>query len=357
MSKIKELKTNSQNILNLVDVLELFSPEKKSKYTDTLLRLMRNTGTLDEHVMEIKTNLISKFDFIRMDDLNKFSDIQIMLSFRFLDSFFNFEDLVSFKKFCDYNERGLISQNDLSTYKSFDDVLNQLSMAELKASTKQMENQIVKLMDTDEWLIIRPLTYLASKKYGANTKWCTTSEGNPEYFIKYSTRGVLIYCINKITGYKVASFYSLDKKDPEFSFWNQKDTRVDSLDTELTDEIRLLIQSVSKDPKAKTNRFLLSDEERTAEDKLLKNKSSLFDMTSPEEPELREEPMERLEEQVMEEPVQEDRLNPFSQAIERRNEERRARERRLMGELEERNEERQYEDRENQPQTFRSGSL
>jgi hypothetical protein len=357
MSKIKELKTNSQNILNLVDVLELFSPDKKSKYTDTLLRLMRNTGTLDEHIMEIKTNLISKFDFIRMDDLNKFSDIQIMLSFRFLDSFFNFEDLVSFKKFCDYNERGLISQNDLSTYKSFDDVLNQLSMAELKASTKQMENQIVKLMDTDEWLIIRPLTYLASKKYGANTKWCTTSEGNPEYFIKYSTRGVLIYCINKITGYKVASFYSLDKKDPEFSFWNQKDTRVDSLDTELTDEIRLLIQSVSKDPKAKTNRFLLSDEERTAEDKLLKNKSSLFDMTSPEEPELREEPMERLEEQVMEEPVQEDRLNPFSQAIERRNEERRARERRLMGELEERNEERQYEDRENQPQTFRSGSL
>lgn len=356
MSKIKELKTNSQNILNLVDVLELFSPDKKSKYTDTLLRLMRNTGTLDEHIMEIKTNLISKFDFIRMDDLNKFSDIQIMLSFRFLDSFFNFEDLVSFKKFCDYNERGLISQNDLSTYKSFDDVLNQLSMAELKASTKQMENQIVKLMDTDEWLVIRPLTYLASKKYGANTKWCTTSEGNSEYFIKYSTKGVLIYCINKITGYKVASFYSLDKKDPEFSFWNQKDTRVDSLDTELTDEIRLLIQSVSKDPKAKTNRYLLSDEERTAEDRLLKNKSSLFDMTSPEEPEPTEESMD-VAERVIEEPVQEDRLNPFSQAIERRNEERRARERRLMGELQERNEERQYEDRENQPQTFRSGSL
>ena len=65
---------------------------------------------------------------------------------------------------------------------------------------------------------------------------------------------MLIYCINKVTGYKVASFYSLDKNDPEFSFWNQKDSRIDSLDTELTDEIRLLIQSVSKDKKAKTNR-------------------------------------------------------------------------------------------------------
>jgi len=276
---------------------------------------MRNTSSLDEHILEIKTSLINKFDFIRMEDLNNFSDIQTLLLFRFLDSFFNFEDLISFRKFCEYNERGLISQNDLSKYKSFDDVLNQLSMAEMKVTTKQMETQIVKLMDTDEWLIVRPLTYLASKKYGSNTKWCTTSEGNPEYFIKYSSKGVLIYCINKVTGYKVASFYSLDKNDPEFSFWNQKDSRIDSLDTELTDEIRLLIQSVSKDKKAKTNRFLLSDEQRVIEDKLMKNKSDLFKEPSPIGEELRE-------------------------AV-----------------SEERNEERQYEDRENQPQTFRSGSL
>jgi hypothetical protein len=129
-----------------------------------------------------------------------------------------------------------------------------------------LENEVVKILDTDEWLLVRPLTYYSSKKYGSNTKWCTTSEGNPEYFIKYSSRGVLIYCINKITGYKVASFYSLDKQEPEFSFWNQKDTRVDSLDTELTDDIRKLIQDVSKDKDARTNRFLLSDELRTKED-------------------------------------------------------------------------------------------
>ena len=356
MSKIKELKTDTQNVLNLIDVLELFSPEKKSKYTDTLLRLMRNTSSLDEHILEIKTSLISKFDFIRMEDLNNFSDIQVLLMFRFLDAFFNFEDLRSFRKFCEYNERGLISQNDLSKYKSFEDVLNQLSMAEMKVTTKQMETQIVKLMDTDEWLIVRPLTYLASKKYGSNTKWCTTSEGNPEYFIKYSTKGVLIYCINKVTGYKVASFYSLDKNDPEFSFWNQKDSRIDSLDTELTDEIRLLIQSVSKDKKAKTNRFLLSDEQRVIEDKLMKSNSDLFKEPSPIGEILRESDEMEEPSPVMEQPVEE-RLNPFNETIERRNEERRARERRLMGELQERDEERQYEDRENQPQTFRSGSL
>ena len=35
MSKIKELKTNTQNSINIVDVVEVLSPEKKAKYTDT----------------------------------------------------------------------------------------------------------------------------------------------------------------------------------------------------------------------------------------------------------------------------------------------------------------------------------
>jgi len=99
MSKIKELKSNTQNSINIIDILELFSPEKKSKYTDTLIRLMKNTRNLDEHVMEIKTNLMSSFDFIRIDDLNQFSDIQLMMTYRFLDSFFNFEDLKNIESF------------------------------------------------------------------------------------------------------------------------------------------------------------------------------------------------------------------------------------------------------------------
>jgi hypothetical protein len=266
MSKIKDLKTNPENVLNIVDVLELFSPDKKSKYTDTLLRLMKNTKTLRDQCSDIKREIVNTFPFITMEELDNFSEIQIMVMWRFIDAFFYHSDLNDWRKFCDYNERGLISQNDLTKYKTFEEISNQLSLADIKVQSKELENEVVKILDTDEWLLVRPLTYYSSKKYGSNTKWCTTSEGNPEYFIKYSSRGVLIYCINKITGYKVASFYSLDKQEPEFSFWNQKDTRVDSLDTELTDDIRKLIQDVSKDKDAKTNRFLLSDELRTKED-------------------------------------------------------------------------------------------
>lgn len=275
MSKIKELRTNPDNNLNLVSVLELFSPEGKSKYTDMLLRLMKNTPNLKDHTKEIKSTLKSEFDFISDEQLNKFGDIQLMLLYRFIDGFFNTQDLINFKKFCDYNERNLIEQNDLSKYKSYEDVINAVSVADMKVETKDMENQIVKVFEDGEWLLVRPLTYLASKKYGSNTKWCTTQSNNPEYFIKYSSKGVLIYCINKKSGYKVASFYSLDKNDPEFSFWNQKDTRVDSLQTELTDELRKIIGETSMGKGAKTNRYLLSDDQRTKEDKLL-NHSGLY---------------------------------------------------------------------------------
>ena len=269
MSKIKELKTNPDNSLNLVTVLEMFSPEGKSKYTDLLLKLMKGTPNIKEHIKEIKDTLTTEFTFISVEKLNQFSEIQLMLLYKFVDSFFNVQDLINFKKFCDNNERNLIEQNDLSRYKNFEDIVNSVSVADMKVETKDMENQIIKVYENDEWLLVRPLTYLASKKYGSNTKWCTTQSNNTEYFIKYSSKGVLIYCINKKNGYKVASFYSLDKGDPEFSFWNQKDTRIDSLQTELTDELRKIISQTSTGKGAKTNRYLLSDDQRTKEDKLL----------------------------------------------------------------------------------------
>jgi hypothetical protein len=143
-----------------------------------------------------------------------------------------------------------------------------LSIAETIVETKTMEKQVRIVFDNDEWLMVRPLTFAASKKYGSNTKWCTTQENNPDYFMKYSKRGVLIYCINKKSGYKVAAFHSLDKSEPEFSFWNQKDTRIDSMETELPSN---LLDMVKRECtiNAKTNRFLLSDDERMKEEKLL----------------------------------------------------------------------------------------
>jgi hypothetical protein len=275
MSKIRDLKTNPNNCFNIVDAIELFVPNGKSKYTDMLLRVMNNTPNLKEHGDEIISHMTKTFEFIDKEELKKFNAIQLLLVYKFTDTYFNNDDLQNFRKFCDYNERNLINQNDLSTYKSFEDIITQVNVAEIKLEMKELENEVVRVHEDDEWLLVRPTTFLASKKYGANTKWCTTSESNPEYFLKYSERGVLIYCMNKKTGYKVASFYSLKSSDPEFSFWNQKDTKIESMDSELSDSMLRIIRDVSKDPSAVSNRRLLETEQLEKENKSLRKWMSL----------------------------------------------------------------------------------
>lgn len=268
MSRTKELKTQPENNINMFELFSLFSPEGKTKYTETLLRIMKKTPNLDEHCEEIRARLSNEFGW-DSKMLGEMPKLQLVFFYRLIDSMFNFDDLKTFQKFCEFNERGLVKQNDVSKYNSIDDIASAVSLAEMIASTKEMEKQIKVIFENDEWLLLRPLTFHSSKKYGSNTKWCTTQENNPDYFTKYANKGVLIYCINKKSGYKVASFCSLDKNDPEFSFWNQKDNRVDSLDTELTDELRKVIYNESKGKGAKTNRFILDDEERIKEDKVL----------------------------------------------------------------------------------------
>jgi hypothetical protein len=265
MSRIKELRTNEDYNLNIVSILEMFSPEGKSKYTETLLRMMKNTPNLKEHTKEIKLVLNDKFPFIEKSKLDLMSDIQIMLLYKFIDGFFNMEDLQKYRKFCEYNERNLIEENDLTKYKSFDQMIAAMGVAEMKAEEKELETQVIKIHEDAEWLMVRPLTFKSSCKYGANTKWCTTTEHNQEYYNKYAKRGVLIYCINKKNGYKVAAFYSLDKNEPEFSYWNQKDTRIDSTDSQLPLELIGFIRDYVKDSKVKSNTAMLSGDAKKKE--------------------------------------------------------------------------------------------
>lgn len=270
MSLIKDLKNNQDNIFNIVEAIELFVPDKKSKYTNMLLRLMRISPNFEEHADEIIEHFVNGFPKIDDEGLRKMKPMQLLLLFVFVDRFFNPNDMENFVRFCELNELGYIEETDLSKYKTLDELINQVNIAEIKVQTKEMEKEIVKVYEDSEWLILRPLTYGASRKYGSNTKWCTTSENNPEYFLKYSCRGVLIYCMNKKNGYKVASFNSLDLSEPEFSFWNQVDKRIDSIESELTPELIKVIKNVCFDSQVKTNRELMSNEIATKEHKVLR---------------------------------------------------------------------------------------
>jgi hypothetical protein len=150
------------------------------------------------------------------------------------------EYIKNFTRFVTYNERGLIDNNDVTTYKNFDQICKEVNKADLKDLSKSLSKQVVTLLNNDEWLIIKPLTYESSKKYGANTKWCTTSASSPEYFYRYFRNGILTYCLNKKTGYKIAAYRELKAKS--VTFWDQEDSQTDSFSSELPIEIISLLR-------------------------------------------------------------------------------------------------------------------
>jgi hypothetical protein len=96
--------------------------------------------------------------------------------------------------------------------------------------------------------------------------------------------------INKVTGLKVACFKSLDT-DPEFSFWNQADTRIDSMESELPLFIMECIrEEVRENPV--TNLSLLSEEDFKKQEELLYELKKSH-ITEGEPVDMREEVMEQ----------------------------------------------------------------
>jgi len=267
MSKIKDLKNDPENVLNMVDVLSLFSPKGKSKYVELLLRTVKNTKDLDLVSNEIKKWLKDEFgvDEKSVMDMTPF---QLFVLHRFVTNSFENSDLKKFIKFCEYNERGLILNNDVTKYESFEQIISEYEKVQEKIDEKELEKQIIKLHDDGEWLVIRPLTFQASLKYGADTRWCTAMKKEISHFNRYTKRGILIYCINRVSGKKVAQFYSLDSEH-EFSFWNQEDTRIDSLESGLpADVLSVIFNEVTNNKKS--NNDLLPEDYRKEEDNNLK---------------------------------------------------------------------------------------
>jgi hypothetical protein len=257
MSKIDDLrKTNPAFNLTMFDILS--NAFEKSKYVDLFLRL---------HKERYHKNIDVEGEFDRYFVENGFGSVLIIADFTHYEKFILYRFLQNWdgdqvkivNKFKELNERNLIEQNDVSKYKSFSELENQVSIAELRLIDKQLEKQIIKIHEDDRWLMIKPLSWEASKKYGANTKWCTTSQDTEDYFYKYSSNGVLIYIIDKKTGYKVACH---NHKDEGLSFWDQKDQRVDSMLTLLTEDIKLMLSRHFIDEKMKPNLDYLPKEEK-----------------------------------------------------------------------------------------------
>jgi hypothetical protein len=240
MANLKNLKELPSNNINVVSLLENIIPNDKPKYKELLFKLVAShVKDNDKHILEEFTEYFS--DII---DLPKLSPMERRFLLNLILSF-DADRLRQFKSFIDYDEKSLIERNDLSSYKNFNEVEVELTKTELKLISKEMEGQVVTLYNDDEWLFIKPLTYDSSKKYGSNTKWCTTSYNHPDHFFRYTTDGILVYCINKLTGYKVAGFKDINSTD--INFYDQVDTRIDSLSCEIPDDLFKILRKHFKE--------------------------------------------------------------------------------------------------------------
>jgi hypothetical protein len=83
MTKIKDLKSKPENNLNIIEILELICPEKKTKYIETLLRLMKKTKNFDNYIVDIKEMFTKRLN-ISSSKLEKFTNFQIFLMWDFL---------------------------------------------------------------------------------------------------------------------------------------------------------------------------------------------------------------------------------------------------------------------------------
>jgi len=244
MSRIDELKKqHPQFNINYFDIFRRLDISKSGKYmpvmshmvNESLKRRIENRNELDS----VKSRC-DEYGF----DYKGLNEYEIIVSYLILD-YIVARDWDIMGEFMEYMERGVIDNKDVLTYKNMEDVRAAVSSATLKLYSKELQNQIHKEYEDETWIAVRPLSFEASMKYGASTKWCTTYKKEKEYFAKYFSRGVLVYFINKITGYKFALYSEVYEGNNDISFWNAEDSRVDFLQLDIDSYLLPIIKNLA----------------------------------------------------------------------------------------------------------------
>lgn len=260
MSRIKELKEKYPHLnLSFFDIMTRLDISKSNKYLPLICKIFSKRfdvnhqyeNEVKSRMEEYKSRLTSSGLDVEDLDANEIYVITHMIDY------FTNDTLNSITQFMEYMERGLIENKDVLKYDDLDSIRGAIALASMKEWTKDLEGEIIKEYEDDKWVIIRPLTFAASAKYGATTRWCTTYSREKQYFEKYWRRGILVYFINKISGYKFAGYKSLDG-EKELSFWNAEDSRVDYLLLDVDDYLFSTVRKIFSSKE--TNKNLCSAE-------------------------------------------------------------------------------------------------
>lgn len=102
----------------------------------------------------------------------------------------------NFDKLLAYIENKDIYSSEYTQFKNLNQVVENAENIK-REKTFERDKHIKVLSESEDYLLLSPITFLGSLKYGSNTKWCTASKENPSFFKKYHKNGFLVYLIDK----------------------------------------------------------------------------------------------------------------------------------------------------------------
>jgi hypothetical protein len=202
MSKFDELrKQNPTWDVNLFDILKAADPSGTHRYAQFLLKCLKRSVVNPENLLAYLTS-VSK------------------------------DKLETFHK---WHEEGLVEAKDILTYTP-EEFYRQYENAEKKAKLRDAQNQVKRLHEDDNWLIISPLTFEAGQVYGQATRWCITQQ---RHWDNYKDKYFYIFVINKKNNDKYA--INKDTSNGKFQIWNSADTEIDMLKLPIPNDLYSVI--------------------------------------------------------------------------------------------------------------------
>ena len=226
--KLKKIKLeNKEYNVSILDLLRLIDPSKTGKFMTILLNELKfynKSVPLGARNIRLLNHPIKTINVVHEELLEILIDC--------LGGSDVINDLEKFEVLCEEN---LISVADIQEYQSLGELSLAVIDAEEKRKNKDSSPHKEMVFDHPDYLILKPLNVFASKKYGASTKWCTSSR-DPQTFYQYSEKGILIYIISKKDKTKWAVYYDMNLK--ELSWWNTKDVLIDGYLVDLPEQLK-----------------------------------------------------------------------------------------------------------------------
>ena len=185
---LKKIKIqNKEYDVSLLDLLRLIDPSKTGKFIPLLLNELK--GIPSYEYGDYTDNLDLPIGHLT-------SVHRVILNY-LIDLIGGVDVVRSLHKFNEFLDKKLIVKNDIQKYLSLTEVVDVAYKKELELQNFTPVSHTERIQD-DEYLILKPLNIISSRKYGASTKWCTSSN-NPETFYSYSNKGILLYVISRST--------------------------------------------------------------------------------------------------------------------------------------------------------------